>query len=127
METMNERQRQEAIIDAALDAYPLAPLPAGFGRATMARLVRPVRFRLTFLDVALPFGVALLMAALFGLFLWLRGTIALTGLTLPNFEVVPAVAMGGVSWAAVVFLILLGEVACLLAGLIFFTGGDGAA
>jgi hypothetical protein len=125
MEPMNETEEQEAIIEAALDAYPLVPLPAGFVRATMARLVRPVRFRLTFLDVALPFGVALLMAALFGLFLWLRGTIALTGLTLPNFEAVPAVA--GVSWAAVVLLILLGEVACLLAGLIFFTWGDGAA
>jgi hypothetical protein len=127
METMNETQQQAALLDAALDAYPLTPLPAGFVRATMARLapVAPIRFRLHFLDVALPFGSALLMVTLLALFLWLRGTMAPAGLSLPNFEALPSLEIAGVSWAAVVVLILLGEIACLLAGVIFLTWGEG--
>lgn len=125
MEPMNETQRQEALLDAALDAYPLAPLPAGFVRATMARLAPPIRFRLHFLDVALPFGFALLMVTVFGLFIWLSSTIAPANLSLPDLGALPALDIGGISWAAVVFLILLGEVACLLAGVIFMAWGDG--
>jgi hypothetical protein len=125
METMNESQRQEALLDAALDAYPLTPLPAGFVRATMARLAPPVRFRLHFLDVALPFGFALLIATLFGLFLWLRGTISLSGLPAPAFATLPAANIGAVSWPAMIFLIVLAEVACLLAGVVSFAWWDG--
>jgi hypothetical protein len=120
METMSETQRQEALIDAALDAYPLAPLPAGFVRATMARLVPPVRFRLHFLDIALPLGFALLMVTLFGLFVWLRGMLASAGLPLPAIETLPAANLGGISWAAVLFLVVLAEVACLLVGVASF-------
>lgn len=132
MDTMNETERQEALLDAALDAFPLTPLPAGFVRATMARLapVPPIRFRLYFLDVALPFGFALLMVTLLVLFLWLSGTVAPAGLSLPSlpsFGELPAITVPGFSWAAVVGLILLGEVACLLAGAIFLTWGDGVA
>ena len=43
-------------IDAALDSYPVQPLPPGFIRRTMTQ-IRPrvqVRFRVHFLDLALP-------------------------------------------------------------------------
>jgi hypothetical protein len=121
MEPMNNTEQQEALIEAALNAYPLAPLPAGFVRATMARLVPPVRFRLSFLDVALPLVFALLIVTLFGLFVWLRGMLASTGLPLPVIETLPAANLWGISWAAVLFLVVLAEVACLLVGVASFT------
>ena len=45
----------DSIIDAALDSYPLDPVPSGFTRQVMSQIVtRPAPFRLDFLDLALP-------------------------------------------------------------------------
>lgn len=44
------------VLDAALDSFPLAPVPSGLVRRALARITpRPVvRFRLEFLDFAVP-------------------------------------------------------------------------
>ena len=41
-------------LDAALDSYPLAPVPPGLVRRTLARLQLRPQFRLEFLDLAVP-------------------------------------------------------------------------
>lgn len=58
------------VLDAAIDSYPLAPVPSGLVRRTLARIQpRPVpRFRLEFLDIAVPlfivlFGILTIWAA----------------------------------------------------------------
>jgi hypothetical protein len=70
---MNETDR---LIDAALDSYPLAPLPPRFVRRTMAAIragspafPRP-KFRLEFLDVALPVFFGFFGVTILGLGLW---------------------------------------------------------
>lgn len=45
----------DRILDAALDTYPLAPVPTGLVRRTLARIQPMPRFRLEFLDFAVPF------------------------------------------------------------------------
>lgn len=63
----------DPLIDAALDSYPLAPLPPHFVRRTMAGVragIRP-RFRLEFLDLALPVFFILFAVTLTGLGFWL--------------------------------------------------------
>lgn len=63
----------DPLIDAALESYPKAPLPPRFVRRTMAaiRAAHRPRFRLEFLDLALPGFLALFAATLVGLALWL--------------------------------------------------------
>jgi len=63
----------ESLIDAALDSYPMAPLPRRFVRRTMAgiRAGSRLRFRLEFLDVALPAFFVLFTGTLTGLGFWL--------------------------------------------------------
>lgn len=111
---MNELNNADALVEAALDNHPLAPLPSGFVRATMARLTPPIRFRFYFLDLALPFGFTLVPLSLFGLFLWLRGIITLAWLPVPS---IPAANFAGISWPTVFFLLILVEITLLLAGL----------
>ena len=62
---MNKLELQ---IDAALESYPQAPLPARFLQRTMQR-IRP-RFRLEFLDLALPDFITLFLTTLIGLGFW---------------------------------------------------------
>ena len=56
---------QDTLLDDWLDSVPLAPLPSGFVSRVMAQVqtvpqaVRPPRFRLEFLDWALPVFTAL--------------------------------------------------------------------
>jgi len=62
---------QEQLLDQALTTLPLAPLPAGFTACVMAQIeqqthMAPVRFRLDFLDWALP-----TFTAVFVLVVWL--------------------------------------------------------
>jgi hypothetical protein len=59
----------DPLIDAALESYPLTPLPRRFVRRTMA-VIRP-RFRLEFLDLALPGFFILFAATLAGVAFWL--------------------------------------------------------
>lgn len=71
----------DVLIETALATLPLTPLPDGFMARTMSRLApRPVvvaRFRLDFLDVALPVGLSVFAAAVVLLCLWLTGFLAL--------------------------------------------------
>ena len=54
-------------LDEALDSMPLAPLPKGFSRQVLAKIESPqVRFRLTFLDLALPSFFALFATIIVG-------------------------------------------------------------
>jgi len=54
----------EKLIDAALDSYPVYPVPPGFTNRVMAQIVaKPVRFRLEFLDFILPAFFALFAGA----------------------------------------------------------------
>ncbi len=64
-------------IDAALDSYPPAPLPPGFSRRLMARIVSdraaaPPVFRLNFLDFIIPACLALTLTLVFSASLYAR-------------------------------------------------------
>jgi hypothetical protein len=54
-------------MDAALDSYPLTPLPPDFIKRTMGRVKAAPRFRLHFVDLALPvfFSLFTLLVAVF--------------------------------------------------------------
>lgn len=71
-------------LDEALDSMPLAPLPEGFSRRVMAKIERPqVRFRLTFLDLALPAFFTLFTTIIVGAAVWIYTT--LDPLWMPRF------------------------------------------
>ena len=52
-----------AVLDAALDSYPLAPVPAGLIRRALARLEPhpKIRYRLEFIDLAVPVFLVLFL------------------------------------------------------------------
>jgi hypothetical protein len=62
----------DAIVEAALNAYPLAPAPSGFSARVMAQL-RPPKpiFHLEFIDLALPAFFALFSAGILAVTLYL--------------------------------------------------------
>jgi hypothetical protein len=67
---MNDEQRYDRMIDTAIESYPFAALPKGFVARTMQQTVQP-KFRLNFVDVAIPlFCSAFGLLALFLMF-WL--------------------------------------------------------
>lgn len=82
---MDDSERR---IDAALGSYPLSPLPPGFTPRLMARLaLSERRFRLDFLDLALP-GFFLLFGALsLALLGWALASLDPYGLARWRFEV----------------------------------------
>jgi hypothetical protein len=61
----------DSLIDAAFDSYPLAPLPPRFTRRTMAHIFPRPRFRLEFLDLALPVFTTIFFISMTGLGVWL--------------------------------------------------------
>ena len=78
-------QYQNSLIDAALDEYPLTPLPPGFTNQVMSRVTalpistEPIQFRLQFLDVVLSFFWAGILSLGLILILWLMGQLAAPG------------------------------------------------
>jgi len=71
-------------VDEALDSMPLAPLPEGFTSRVMAKTERPqVRFRLTFLDLALPAFFTFFATIIVGAAVWIYTT--LDPLWMPRF------------------------------------------
>jgi len=58
-------------IDLALNTYPLAPLPPGFIKHTMGRILPKPRFHLEFLDLALPAFIIFFVVIIIGLGFWL--------------------------------------------------------
>ena len=65
----------ERIIDNAIETYPLEDLPSGFVRRTMAQIEPPPRFKLTFMDLALPAFFAIFGAIILASFYWLLQSI----------------------------------------------------
>jgi hypothetical protein len=58
-------------IDAALDSYPVVPLPSGFVRRTMAQVTpTKVRFRLDFLDLVIPAFFTIFALLALAMLLW---------------------------------------------------------
>lgn len=78
---MNE---QNQLIDSVLDSYPMVPLPAGFVQSTMRAIQPNIRFRLQFLDFAIPALIAVLMMLIMGIILWLNGFLALPSIPTPE-------------------------------------------
>lgn len=71
-------------LDKALHSMPLVALPEGFTRWVMVKIERPqVRFRLTFLDLALPGFFTLFAALIADAAVWIYST--LDPLWLPRF------------------------------------------
>jgi hypothetical protein len=71
-------------LDEALDSIPLVALPEGFTGRVLARIEHPqVRFRLTFLDLALPTFFSMFAAIILGAAVWIYTT--LDPLWLPRF------------------------------------------
>jgi hypothetical protein len=112
MKTMDDYSA-EALIDAALAEYPLAPLPPRFVRRTMTR-VRP-RFRFDFLDLALPAFLLLFGVVLTGVAVWMVAALKPLWLLemqvriqwyLQNTSAVPWITLG-TAWIAVVCGVLL--------------------
>jgi hypothetical protein len=74
---MNERDRK---IEASLRSYPLVPLPGGFSRRLFARLGsktvwKPARFRLEFVDLAIPAFMVVFNLLLFFVLAWMLNTL----------------------------------------------------
>jgi hypothetical protein len=61
----------DAQIDAALNSYPLASLPPGFIKRTMGYILPKPRFRLEFLDLALPAFLIFFAGTIISLGFWL--------------------------------------------------------
>lgn len=115
----------DILVETALATLPLAPLPDGFMARTMHRLApRPVvvaRFRLDFLDVALPVGVSVFAAAVVLLLLWLTGFLVLPWLpaftdavtlpTLSQFSLTTLTGIGILILAIEAVLAVLGVLA----------------
>lgn len=120
---MNEEP--EVLLDTALATLPLTPLPDGFMtrlRHNLTPRVVPVaRFRLDFLDVALPLGVGVFAAAILLVFGWYTGLLALDWLPSPTQPLnLPSLTDLSVTiWAGVGILILAIEailaILCILA------------
>ncbi len=84
---MDEMITDETRLDEAINSYPLTPLPPGFAQRVMVEVSRTpqleARFRLQFIDLALPafmttFGTAVLLTTL-----WLSGHWTIAGLSQP--------------------------------------------
>lgn len=115
---MNETDR---LIDAALDSYPLVPLPPRFVQRSMAavRAVSRPRFRLEFLDLALPGFVILFTSTLALLGFWLLNVLQPRWLLIlqvraswyaQNLDIVPLGFYG--------FVVMTGLSVFVLAGLV---------
>ncbi len=121
---MDEMIIDETRLDEAINSYPTAPLPPGFAQRVMVEVARTpqleARFRLQFIDLALPvfmtmFGTAVLLTTLwlsgYRIFEWLpQPTISLSIANLP--EAIPD------NWIGIGLIILLVE---LLASFIIAT------
>ena len=129
---MNEQT--DVLLDTALTTVPLAPLPDGFMARTLRRLppraVPVIRFRLDFLDVALPVGIAVFAAAILLVIGWSTGILALdwfpapaTPLTLPSLT-----SLSLTTWAGIGVLVLAIEATLAMVGVLAYSlWGDAAA
>jgi hypothetical protein len=121
IEDMNElyEQQSEAIVETALNEFPLAPLPPRFVAQVMARVAhlpqwRPEPFRLNWRDGIVPAITTVFSYLLLTLTLWLLGRDVAW---LPD---APALFSSGldslttVGWLCIAMMILVGEIGLLL-------------
>ncbi len=106
----------DAVLEAALDQLPLAPLPAGFTQRVMTHVNKPsIRFRLQPIDVIVPLVsvlmLGLIVAAGWSAFLAIEST--------PPLPSTPAssllVAEDMTSWAMLICVTLFGGILSLAA------------
>ncbi len=129
---MNEQT--DTILETALTTVPLAPLPTGFMARTLRQLppraIAVIRFRLEFLDMALPLAVGVFVAAILLVIGWYTGILSLdwfpapaNPLILPSFTTLPLT-----TWAGIGVLILAIEAMLTMVGVLAYTlWGDAAA
>ena len=128
-------------IDAALESYPLAPLPPGFVRRTIDTLMNQsmsqiapaqVRFQLEFTDIAIPSFLALFLLAIAGITLFTLNFLdplwlprlqvrldwllfyATTSLPLPKLTIAATVAGSGLLLAILSLVVWLDRPSILL-------------
>jgi hypothetical protein len=111
---MNEFNDQDSFLDAAIETYPLAPLPTDFVSRVMTQvgqqpqvIILP-RFKLQFLDVALPAFMALFALLLVVVGMWLTGRLDAAGL--PAVQLNLALAGQVPPWFGISAVVVLGEV-----------------
>ena len=129
---MNEQT--DTILETALTTVPLAPLPAGFMARTLRQLppraVPVIRFRLEFLDMALPLAIGVFAAAILLVMGWYTGILSLdwfptpaNPLTLPSLTTLPLT-----TWAGIAVLVLAIEAMLTVVGVLAYSlWGDAAA
>jgi hypothetical protein len=118
MDEWDEQQR-EVVVEAALDAYPLAPLPPDFVARLMARVARlpqwrPEPFRLQWRDLLLPAVAAIFIYLLLSLTLWLIGREVAWLPETPVLFSMDLDSLTTVGWLSIAVMIVAGEVGLLL-------------
>jgi len=104
-------------IDAAIDSYPITPLPHGFIHRTMRKINPvPVQFQLHFLDLAIPAFFITFLGTLAAVALWTFSTInpiwflrlerELDWIQMTQPALIPAAMIGLLLFVGVVFGIL---------------------
>ncbi len=118
---MNEFTTQDARIDQAINKFPMETLPPGFTDRVMTQIssspqVAP-KFRLHFIDYALPVFGALFGIILTGLVAWLTGTIQIDGIPAADIAtpIMTYLSTLSPSWIVLGVLILGAELAMGLA------------
>ena len=115
---MNQAKRENDLLQSAVESYPLTPLPDGFVGRVMLQVRRDTqavvlpKFRLQFLDVALPAFLALLVALIGIVGSWWMGALGST--VMPEIQFDWAAVRQAVPWIAVGVTALLGEVAVVM-------------
>ncbi len=129
---MNEQT--DVLLDTALTTVPLAPLSDGFMARTLRRLppraVPVIRFRLDFLDVALPVGIAVFAAAILLVIGWSTGILALDWFPAPTnpLPLPPLTSLSLTTWAGIGVLVLAIEATLAMVGVLAYSlWGDAAA
>ncbi|MBN2503380.1 MAG: hypothetical protein JXB38_21570 [Anaerolineales bacterium] len=67
---MNDEQRYDCMIDTAIESYPFAALPKGFVTRTLQQAAQ-LKFRLSFVDIAIPLFFSAFGMLAFFLTFWL--------------------------------------------------------
>jgi hypothetical protein len=118
---MNEldEQQYEAIIDQALQDYPLTPLPTHFVAQVMARVThlpqwRPEPFRLQWRDVVVPAITAVFIYLLLSLSLWLLGQDVTWLPEAPTLFSIGADSLRTIGWFSIMLMMVVGEIGLLL-------------
>ena len=119
-------QETEVLLDTALATLPITPLPDGFMarlRHNLAPRIVPVaRFRLDFLDMALPLGVGVFAAAILLVFCWYTGILFPDWLPSPTHPLnLPSLTnLSLTTWAGVGLLILAVEAVLAVLGVVAY-------